>query len=28
VLSFNDGGGDPRKTFAFGQPSENVKIAR
>src|SRR6267143_96335 len=25
VLSFNDAGGDPRKTFVFGQPSENVK---
>jgi hypothetical protein len=28
VLSFNDGGGDPRKTFVFGQPSDNIKIAR
>jgi hypothetical protein len=28
VLSFNDAGGDPRKTFVFGMPSENVKIAR
>src|SRR4051812_32303643 len=28
VLSFNDGGGDPRKTFVFGQPSENLKIPR
>jgi hypothetical protein len=28
VLSFNDGGGDPRKTLVFGQPSEKVKTGR
>jgi hypothetical protein len=28
VISFNDAGGDPRKTFVFGQPSENVKVGR
>jgi len=28
VLSFNDGGGDPRKTLIFGEPSEKIKTGR